>query len=504
MNRPCCHLITRVRLLAMSAVLWGIGTVAAAQTATPIPEVTGPIPVTTDSYPLMAANRIQAVVDLTAAGYVEEEFVVRGTANVYRWESDGSLSVKTPDAPYTTRILVRRPADPTAFSGNVVVELVIEARRYDWAFIWGQAYQHFFENGDAFVAITHDVNNLTSLKTFDPIRYASLSFANPDPGETCGPNNQTSDSEPGLAWDMISQVGTLLKSGLSSGPLPGFDVEHVYMTSHHGQAATYALTVHSRSFLADGGPVYDGYVIKSSDRPDPISRCDPALANEDPRLLIENVGVPVIRVVPEAEVLRGNVYRRPDSDAPDDPYRLYEIPGAPRMDKIYFEHLPSIEDQIKAGQPASNSKWPYDAPCTPDIDLVDYPAMRYAVNSAFRHLYSWVQTGTPPPRAERIAVNNPGTPDASINRDEFGNARGGVRNPYVDVPTATYIAESPGGCRNILSTQEFDWQRLLAIYGSPANYAGDVEASLNRLVQERWLTESDANRIRLEMLSAGN
>ncbi len=504
MDRPLRPSITNVRLWAIGAVLGGVGTVAAAQTPTPVPDVTGPIPVTTDSYPLMAASRIQTVVDLTAAGYVEEEYFVRGTANVYRWESDGNLVVKTPDAPYTTRILVRRPADPAAFSGNVIVELVIEARRYDWAFIWGSAYQHFIENGDAFVAITHDVNNLTSLKTFDPVRYASLSFANPDPGETCGLDNQTSDSEPGLAWDMMSQVGALLKSGLSSGPLSGFDVERVYMTSHHGQAATYAIAVHPRAILAGGGPVYDGYLIKSSDRPDPISRCDPGLDNEDPRILIESVGVPVIRVVPEAEVLRGNPYRRPDSDRPDDPYRLYEIPGAPRMDKIYFEHLPAIEDQIKAGQPASNSKWPYDAPCTPDIDLIDYPAMRHAVNSAFRNLDRWVRSGTPPPRAERIAVNNPGTPDASIGRDEFGNARGGVRNPYMDVPTATYIAESPGGCRNILSKQEFDWRRLLAIYGSPENYAGAVEASLDRLVQERWLTESDADRIRAEFLDTGN
>src|SRR2546428_4664846 len=78
--------------------------------ATPIPEVTGPIAVTADSYPLMAAGKLQDVVDLPKLGYTEEEFFVSGRANVYDWAADGTLSVRTPPAPYTTRILVRRPA----------------------------------------------------------------------------------------------------------------------------------------------------------------------------------------------------------------------------------------------------------------------------------------------------------------------------------------------------------------------------------------------------------
>ena len=80
----------------------------------PIPRVTGPIPVTAESYPLMAAGKLQDAVDLAALGYVEEEFFVSGAANVYDWAADGALTVKTANAPYTTRILVRRPADSPA------------------------------------------------------------------------------------------------------------------------------------------------------------------------------------------------------------------------------------------------------------------------------------------------------------------------------------------------------------------------------------------------------
>lgn len=120
--------------------------------AVTLPDVTGPIPVTAGSYPLMASNTLQAVVDLPKAGYVEEEFFVSGRANVYDWAADGTAAVKTPNAPYTTRIMLRRPADPRRFSGNVIVEIGNVGRGYDFSFSWGVAHDYFMENGDAWVA----------------------------------------------------------------------------------------------------------------------------------------------------------------------------------------------------------------------------------------------------------------------------------------------------------------------------------------------------------------
>ena len=65
--------------------------------------------------------------DLAALGYVEEEFAFSGDAASYRLAGE-----RTPDGRwmaeagnsrlYTTRLLVRRPADGTQFSGTVVVE----------------------------------------------------------------------------------------------------------------------------------------------------------------------------------------------------------------------------------------------------------------------------------------------------------------------------------------------------------------------------------------------
>src|SRR5215469_14590801 len=88
-----------------------IATLLLAVNTTPVPKVTGPLPVTADSYPFMAANHSTPVFDLSKVGYTEEEFIVSGNANVYDWAADRSLNVKTPNAPYGTRILVRRPSN---------------------------------------------------------------------------------------------------------------------------------------------------------------------------------------------------------------------------------------------------------------------------------------------------------------------------------------------------------------------------------------------------------
>src|SRR5215813_1106260 len=96
-------------------MLFAITTMLLAVSAAPVPKVTGPIAVTANSYPFMASNKATPAFDLAKVGYVEEEYIVSGKSNVYDWAADGSVNVKTPDASYTTRILVRRPAN--RFSG---------------------------------------------------------------------------------------------------------------------------------------------------------------------------------------------------------------------------------------------------------------------------------------------------------------------------------------------------------------------------------------------------
>jgi hypothetical protein len=44
----------------------------------------------------------------------------------------------------------------------------------------------------------------------------------------------------------------------------------------------------------------------------------------------------------------------------------------------------------------------------------------------------------PPPRAQPLEIADLGNTRATLALDELGNARGGVRTPYVDVPLVRY------------------------------------------------------------------
>ena len=465
--------------------------------AIPLPDVTGPIPVTADSYPMMAAAQLQDVVDLPKAGYVEEEFLISGRANIYDWDSSSRLTVKTSGAPYTTRILVRRPANPANFSGNVVIELGNAARRFDWAFTWSLSYEHFLESGDAWISLTYVPTVIEALKAFNGARYSSLSMANPAPTAAC-----TSNSEEGLRWDMMSQLGALLKSDRAGRPLAGFRVERVYATSHGGELPTYIAAIHPHAKLANGQSIYDGYVVHRHGGLVRMSQCAAAPAENDPRHTLRNVSVPVIRIVAQTDVLGTYARRREDSDAPGDRYRLYEMAGAAHADAAFYRHLPSLAAQTAVGTQPFLNNWPFANKCEPEISLMKTPTARYTINAAFANLTRWVRDGIAPPRAERIQVRNPGTPQASIVTDEYGNAVGGTRTPYLNVPTATYFTTAGGGgtCGNLAYNVPFDWMRLEKVYGSYQNYSDKASQSIDQLVRDRWLTESDGRKIKRELV----
>jgi alpha/beta hydrolase family protein len=70
------------------------------------------------------------------------------------------------------------------------------------------------------------------------------------------------------------------------------------------------------------------------------------------------------------------------------------------------------------------------------IDPNPFP-FAYVANAAFANLMQWIDRSVPPPRADRIEVTD--TTPVQIARDDSGNALGGVRTPYLDVPTGTYV-----------------------------------------------------------------
>src|SRR5207237_1052492 len=121
--------------------------------------------------------------------------------------------------------------------------------------------------------------------------------------------------------------------------------------------------------------------------------------------------------------------------------------------------------------------------------------LQYALDSAFASLDAWVRDGTPPPRAPHIEAVGDGTPAATILTDEYGNALGGVRSPYVDVPIATYEGTTPGPGTCMLlwgNWKPFDHARLAQLYPTHGDYVRRVKRDAVALRAQRWLTSDDA------------
>jgi hypothetical protein len=171
-------------------------------------------------------------------------------------------------------------------------------------------------------------------------------------------------------------------------------------------------------------------------------------------------------------------YRREDSDAAGDRYRLYEIAGPGHLGAV-----PASVVRADGFDPPPAGRW------TPS----DFP-IHYFLMAAWRNLFRWVEEGTPPPRADRIEIDEA---TMKVVVDEHGNACGGIRSPQLDVPAARYRGMTPGMC--LLGLKEpFDQAKLTELYGDHATYARRVADRADELVAGGWLLPAQAEAIKAD------
>ncbi|MGH3246113.1 MAG: alpha/beta hydrolase domain-containing protein, partial [Trebonia sp.] len=283
--------------------------------------VTGPRPAAGDSVPLGAAwlPGHGRGVDLAAHGYVEEEYLVSGQADDWTWD-DGLRPVPAGPWPFTTRILLRRPADPAAFSGAVYLEP--NHADYDRSLTWSATAPWLIRSGHAHVGLTQEIAAVSDLARWDAGRYAALSIP-----------------RPGQRWDIVGLVAAaLVKDGTEM--LGGYPVGRVIM-SGWSQTGTFCRTFLGEGFHArsqvDDRPAVSGYVICISSggagRPGyGVLRPPAELPLGDPRRTIGAHGVPVVELLSEGESETHRAVLRADSDGtdaggPGDAYRLYQVAG---------------------------------------------------------------------------------------------------------------------------------------------------------------------------------
>jgi hypothetical protein len=472
----------------------------------PVPSVLGPIAVSASSYPFARVRNV----DLESAGFVEEEYFVSGKANVYQWNENGTAAeVRSAAAPYTTRILVLKPRDPKRFNGRVMVDIMNMTNGWDFNKMWAVMHHHLLEDGWAYVGISSKPVTIKALKTFDPERYAPLSWANPLPLSDARNCEQVAadssrDTENGLAWDIFSQVGALLKSRASSNPLRGLHVERLYLTGY-SQSSNYLLTyinaVHPSARLARGRPVWDGFLLAGGpvgSGGSPINQCEAAALFGTRQLTLRAADVPVINVVGAMDVI-GMITtidtRRDDNDAPNDRFRLYEVPGGSHS---WLQQLPftaTDNDVHKAGYGNTADRVP--VACTKEQPN-NFP-MHYVLNAALDNLDRWASAGAAPPRSPRLETEMvDGKPRFVFDAD--GNLKGGYRLPAIDVPLGNYL---PANNRHLEGAGCWSWghfvpysaNKLKSLYPTQSAYVTEVAERADAMRRGRMLTASDARRI---------
>lgn len=421
---------------------------------------------------------------LARRGYVEEEHVVRGTADLYGYDESWRTIPAESDIPFVTRLLVRRPLEPTDAARTVVLEPLHPAG--DMSSAWPRTGRAILRSGYTWVGVTQDVAGLAATIASDPERYAGLDIPHV-----------------GLGFDIVAQVATWLRSDASTIP-----VDHMVMTGA-SYTGTFQRTFtgdgfHDRARRPDGGPAVEGYLIQISSGGfgvggyNPVSPDVGRLPIDDPRRTVGGHGVPIIELLGEGETETHRLVTRDDSDDPADPYRLYEVPGGCHMSGAERGHGPTaatVEEQS------------------------DFPMWALA-GAALANLHAWIVDGTPPPRAERLVHLD--QPDAgphgeradavALERDEHGNAVGGIRTPYVDVPIARYyphstVAGEPrqaGPDRGVRINVgdllghmvRFGPERLRELYGTAEEYRRRFGESMDAAVAGRWIGDEDAAYLR--------
>ena len=440
--------------------------------------------------------------DLAALGYEEAEYLVSGTASSYELHGergeDGRWDVTSAgEAPFRTRIVVRKPSDPSRFSGVVVVEWHNVSAGIDAAPDWGFFHRAASAAGHAFVGVSAQKAGIDGggiaegihLKLLDPGRYGGL-------------------EHPGDAWsfDIFTQVGRLLRLPAADNPLRGLTAQRLIAAGESQSAAclvTYinAIDPHARVFdgyfvhgRPAGGLTLDGVFIRTvSAQPGELPRIDTALSQGE--RIRDDVRVPVLVLQSETDliILAGQKARQPDTDR----FRLWEMAGAAHAD-TYTVSAGRHDDGSLSGERFAELLRPTTNLMIGQTEtpINSGPQQHYVAQAALAHLVRWVLEDVAPPTAPRLEVD--GTSE-DFHKDAHGNVLGGIRTPWVDVPVAVLsgLGQSGESFAFLFGlTKPFDDEKLADLYpGGKAEFLERFQASLDATIDAGFVLAEDRDEI---------
>jgi hypothetical protein len=306
---------------------------------------------------------------------------------------------------------------------------------------------------------------VTQLRHVDPERYATLelhpSDKKPPRAEPTGPGGYDPEE---MRWrlSITTAQGAGIAAGLAArvrgnhptSPLAGFDVTRLF-ASGWSQTGLFWANCLDRGFH-EGVRAVDGYLIAVA--PGPEHRPDGAI---------------LVNLLSEAEVvgtLNPGMGIADDTDVPR--FRGYEVPGAFHLWHLGFGGPFNTADH---GARHNDRSW------------------EFLVHTLLANIEAWSRDELPMPRAPRI-IRDPHAADG-VARDEHGNALGGLRTAWVDVPSARYLPRcecSP----TVGEMRVFDDATLETLYGSRADHADAWAHAVDAMVRDRWLLPADAVALR--------
>jgi Alpha/beta hydrolase domain len=425
--------------------------------------------------------------DLGRLGYVEEEFLLDGVAASYRLEggrtTDGRWSAERGEtAPYVTRLVIRRPADGTGFSGTAVVEWLNVSAGLDAPPIWMMAHTHLIRRRHAWVGVSAQragieggglVDNGMHLKQVFPGRYGVL-------------------SHPGDAWsfDIFSQAGQAVRDCAVLG-------EHAagrLIAAGHSQSAAFLVTYINAVDAA--AHVYDGFAVHGrtaagASLTDGFTPTRGRATSAAERIRTD-LRVPVLVLQTETDValLGSGQVRQPDSEL----LRNWELAGAAHADTYLLIASGQDDGSLPPAELATLIR--------PTTDIIfgktgtpvnSGPQHHYVACAALEHIDTWTAGGSAPPISPRLDLTADGL---DFCRDSAGLATGGIRTPWTDVPAAVLsgVGQSGAGLFAFLFgvTRQLEPGELASLYpGGRCDYLARFEAALDAAILAGFLLADD-------------
>jgi hypothetical protein len=434
-----------------------------------------------------------ALVDLSAIGYVEEEYFAEGDATAYDWVTppgiDGPFDVKTTTtAHYKTRFLVRRPTDPAKFNGSVFVEWFnvtggidddpdfgfshVELLRSGWAYVGISAQQTGVMPGGFSLGalLGGGGQNVKPLTQYDPQRYGSLVH----PGDS-------------YSYDIYSQIVCGLRHPTGTVNPFGALTPARFIATGESQSAGYMVTY--ANAIQPVHKLFDGIFIHSRfGSGSPLSAVAGGLAGfaggggaafEHIR---SDLTVPVFQFETETDVGGGTGMsgfagaRQPDTDR----LRTWEVAGTAHADQYLLEY-----SAPKGGDAGPSS-------LTSSCTSINSGPQHWVEDAAVAAFHAWLKDHTSPPHGDPLIFSDAGS---GFAKDAIGDSLGGVRTAAVDVPIAVLTGTSSAGggllCGLFGSTTPLSAAQLASLYSTHADYVSKVTAATNKAQQAGFIVSAD-------------